>query len=88
MTIIDNKTINSEINFSGLANSDDTIATWSVQTDANSYADDEFNGTYDEALAYARDIKADHPEMDIQLALIGLADDGCANYTYEIEHIG
>ena len=87
MTIVDNKTINDNIAFKALVASGDQLATWSVETECNSYADDEYNGTYEEAKAYAVQLKADHPDMDIQMSLISLDADGCTDYTYEIEHI-
>lgn len=49
--------------------------TWSVEIDANSYADDLYNGTYEEALAYAKSIKADYPDVDVKIVLVSLTED-------------
>lgn len=86
LTIIDNKTINDDAAFAALVATGNKLATWSVETEWNSYADDEYNGTYEEAKAYAVQLKADHPDMDIQMSLISLDADGCTDYTYEVEH--
>lgn len=88
MIIIDNKTMTNGFDEFAATHAGEELATWSVETEYNSYADDEYNGTYEEAKAYAMQVKADHPDMDVQIALVALTHDGSASVTIDMEHIG
>ena len=57
---------------------------WSVETEANSWNDDEFNGTFDECVQYckANDYKIDGEFA--RLAEIEVDERGCVIDTYRI----
>lgn len=62
------------------------VATWSVQTENNSFADDLYNGTKNQCLAYAKKYKKETGGK-VQIALMGLTDNLCVDYCYELEEI-
>lgn len=61
------------------------VATWSVQTENNSFADDLYNGTFKQCLAY---VKSNKPSGRVQISLMSLViigDSLCTDYCYEME---
>ena len=61
------------------------IATWSVQAESNSYADDMHNGTKAQCLAYAK--KQKRTGDKVQIALMSLDNKLCVDYCYEVEGV-
>lgn len=55
---------------------------YSVESEDNSYNDDEFNGSYDECVEYAT--KCGYNNENCQISLIE-AEDGSWVYTYEVD---
>ena len=56
---------------------------YSVESDDNSYNDDEFNGSYEECVEYAT--KEGYDNSNCQIALIQV-EDGCAVYCHEMDN--
>jgi hypothetical protein len=61
----------------------DGAGTWSVRYEGNSYMDDCYKGTYEQALKIAQQLKREGQE-EVQIALIILNKDGHACYTNDL----
>lgn len=57
---------------------------WSVEHETNSWADDMFNGTYEECMVYCREHGYKIDGEECRLAEVELDERGCVIDTYDI----
>lgn len=62
------------------------VATWSVQAEENSFADDLYNGTKAQCLAYAKKYKREVGGK-VQIALMQLTSDLCVDFCHDVEEV-
>lgn len=81
MIILNKKEV--EENFENYDFENEEICTWSVQDEQTCFADDNFNGSYDECVGYCEKIYTE--PCFYQIALVRLNQSGSVTYTEKVE---